>query len=158
MKYINGDFYTNIFVSSASELVAYVISGVLYQKIGIKLTLVVFFGISIIGSVTYMIFGDADEALVPIMILGAKFGVSSTFNIAYLAMPLLFPAIFCSTAFGVCNIFARIATVIAPELAEVPKPLPMLIFTIIAVAALVSSLFIIVKNKNKDEDSKPIKN
>ncbi len=79
------------------------------------------------------------------MVLGAKFGVSATFNLAYVASAYLFPSIYSATAFGICNIFARITTILAPEVAEVKAPVPMILFTILAGIAAVLSFFIRTK-------------
>lgn len=85
--------------------------------------------------------------MIPVFILLAKFGISATFNICYLANALIFPTIFAGTAFGVCNIFAKLATIIAPMLAEVDPPVPMIVFTILSLIAGVLSIFIINEKK-----------
>jgi hypothetical protein len=67
-----------------------------------------------IGGITYLIFGNTNEKAIPVMVLGAKFGVASTFNLIYLANTLLFPPILCSTSYGICNFLTRLATILAP--------------------------------------------
>ena len=84
MKYFEGNIFLNCSISSASEIVAYLLGGYLYQKAGIHATLMVAFGISIMGAIAIMIFGE-NKDYIPLMVLSAKFGVSSTFNISYLA-------------------------------------------------------------------------
>ena len=59
LKYIEGDVYVNTIVSSVSEVCAYIISGALYEIIGPKISFVASFIIAIIGSVFYIIFGEA---------------------------------------------------------------------------------------------------
>ena len=113
LKYIEGDIYTNTIVSSVSEVCAYIISGAIYEKIGTRISFIGFFIIAIIGSVVYIIFGETAKDLVPLMILGAKFGISGSFNVVYLANTM-FPPIFASTAFGICNAFGRLASMLAP--------------------------------------------
>lgn len=83
MKYIKGNVLVNMMVSALSELPAVILGGLLYQKIGIKITLVCCFTMAIIGSVSLLL-NDNDD-LIPIFILLAKGGVSGTFNICYLA-------------------------------------------------------------------------
>jgi hypothetical protein len=75
-------------------------------------------------------------------LLLAKGGVKMTFNIVYLANSQIFPAIFAGTAFGICNIGAKLATIFSPYMAEVDPPTPMIVFTILAVIAAVLSLFV----------------
>lgn len=49
LKYIPGDLYTNGMISSVSEVAAYVLSGLIYQKLGLKPTLIACFLFSMIG-------------------------------------------------------------------------------------------------------------
>ncbi len=140
LKYIDGDIYVNTIVSSVSEVTAYIVSGALYQKIGPKISFVVSFIIGIIGSLFYIIFADNAKSFIPYMVLGSKFGISGSFNVVYLANGL-FPPVYSSTTFGLCNFFARFASMLAPIFAEFPKPIPMTIFCIMAgIAAGVSML------------------
>ena len=59
-------------------------------------------------------------------ILFLSFGISSSYNVAYLAIYELFPVIYISTAYGVTNILGRGASTLAPLIAEVRPPLPMI--------------------------------
>ena len=142
LKYIKGDIFVNTFVSATSELPAIILGGILYQKVGLRFTLCLCFSIAIAGSICLLIFSDAREDLIPIFILLAKAGVSGTFNLCYLANAQIFPAIFAGTAFGFCNIGAKLATILAPLIAEVDPPVPMIIFTISASVAGVLSMMI----------------
>jgi len=100
-------------VSSVSEVTAYIISGALYEPIGTKVSFVSSFSIAIVGSVFYIAFGETAKNLVPVMVLGSKFGVSAAFNLVYLANTL-FPPIYASTTMGFFNAFARLASMLAP--------------------------------------------
>lgn len=148
LKYINGSIYLNTIISQISELVACLVSGFLYYKIGIKGTLCSMFAISTVGSILYSALDPVDNLSISLMTLSSKFGVSATFNVAYLANSQLFPTIFGSTCFGICNIFARVATIVAPELAEIHKPVPMIVFAVLSgVGALASLVLITTKSK-----------
>ena len=59
----------------------------------------------------------------------------------------MFPAIFAGTAFGWCNIPAKIITVFAPLVAEVSPPTPMITFTVLALIAAVVASFIKTKKQ-----------
>lgn len=113
LKYIKGDIFVNTIVSSVSEVIAYLVSGALYSTIGPKISFVSSFALAIVGSIFYVIFGDDHENLIPLMVLSSKFGISSSFNVVYLANNL-FPSIYASTTFGIFNIFARLASMLAP--------------------------------------------
>ena len=79
-----------------------------------------------------MIFLSGYTNVIPVFILLARLGVSATFSICYLANATIFPTIFAGTAFGICNIFAKMATIISPMLAEVDAPIPMIVFSVVS--------------------------
>ena len=85
MKYIEGNIFVNTSVASSSEIVAYILGGIAYHKIGIRFTLITSFAISCFGSICLNIWGESHKEYVPLMILATRFGVSATFNICYLA-------------------------------------------------------------------------
>ncbi|CDW82353.1 solute carrier family member 5 [Stylonychia lemnae] len=154
LKYIEGDIYINTIVSSVSEVTAYIISGALYETIGTKVSFVSSFCIAIVGSIFYIIFGTTAKNLVPVMVLGSKFGVSAAFNLVYLANTL-FPPIYASTTMGFFNAFARLASMLAPQFAEFDRPIPMIIFCIMAGLACVFSFFLRTQaSKNSQIQSK----
>jgi len=64
----------------------------------------------------------------PYFVVLAKFGIASGFVILYVSTVDVFPTLFCATALGFCNFFARILTIMAPEVSERSAPLPMAIF------------------------------
>jgi hypothetical protein len=51
----------------------------------------------------------------------------------------LFPSAKRATAIGICQVFARGITILAPEIAELPKPQPVLIVCVVALIALVTT-------------------
>lgn len=57
MKYIEGNIFVNTTVASTSEVVAYILGGIAYQKIGIRFTLITAFAISCLGSIALNIWG-----------------------------------------------------------------------------------------------------
>ena len=65
-----------------------------------------------------------------------------TFSTVFFANSQIFPVIFAGTAFGICNIGAKLATILSPYFAEVQPPVPMIIFTILAAVAAVLSFFV----------------
>ena len=125
-----------------SELPAIVMSGFMYKKIGMKITLISWFSVALAGGLCLMIFGGSNENLIPIFVLLSKAGVTATFNLCYLANAQIFPAIFAGTAFGICNIGAKLTTILAPLMAEVKPPVPMILFCLTATVAGSLSFFI----------------
>lgn len=146
LKYIEGDIYRNAITSSVSEIFAYIISGTLYKRLGAKASFIGAFAIAIIGSLLLITIGDIYPDLIPGMILGSKFGISGAFIVLYLANTL-FPPTFSSTTFGVFNFSARLASMVAPNYAELQAPIPMATFCGLAGCGAIVSIFIRTNNQ-----------
>jgi nitrate/nitrite transporter NarK len=154
MKYGLGDIFVNTFVSMASEIPVTLLSGVLVHKFGLKKTLFSMFTVAVAGAVGLLVLPIDQVSLVPIFILLGKSGVSGTFNICYLANAQIFPAIFAGTAFGICNIGAKLATILAPLIAETSQPIPGITFAATATLAAFLSLLIAVDTNPPKEEKK----
>ena len=131
LKYVPGNIYVNTTLSSLAEISAYIGSGVVKSFFGARLSFMISFILAGVGGLLLVIFFNAEGALIAVFVLFAKFGISFAFNISYLATPEMFPTALGTTAFGICNIFARFSTVLSPIIAELPEPAPMSIFVII---------------------------
>ena len=139
MKYIPGNIFANTAVSCASEIVANICSGFIVRIIGIKLAFVVSFLVAAIGGIL-LTFMFNNESWMPVFVLLSKFGIACAFNTSYLTTPMVFPVILTSTAFGVCNVVARLVTVGAPIVAEFKYPTPTLIFSALSIFGILCSL------------------
>lgn len=142
MKYIPGNIFKNSMMSAITDLPMAVIGGYVYHRLGVRVALTGAFLVAMTGGILIIIFSEANEDLVPYMISLGRGGVKISFDVCYLANSTIFPAIFAGTAFGLCNIGAKVATILSPMLAEVEPPTPMIVFSIIALLASVISLFI----------------
>jgi hypothetical protein len=131
--------------TNAADVPIVILGGVAYKFMGLKYSLFGAFIFATCGSVAMLLFSANYPGAVPVMIMMAKGGVKMTFNIVYLANAQIFPAIFAGTAFGVCNIGAKLATIFSPYVAEMDPPVPMLIFTILASTASILALFLRTK-------------
>ena len=128
LKYLPGNIYTNSYASGSSELVAIAIAGYVYAKLGIKLSFSIAFIISAFGGLCILFIGEDSVFWMPFFVILAKFGISGGFVIVYVSTVDVFPTLFCATALGFCNFFARVLTILAPEVAEQPPPIPMILF------------------------------
>jgi len=142
LKYIPGNVYVNTTLSCTAEVIAYLFSGYIMTTFGVKLSYMIGFILAAAGGILLVIFFNAEGALIAVFILFAKFGIALDFNLCYLATPTMFPIALTTTAFGICNIFARIATIMSPLIAELPDPAPMSIFSISCIAAAFLPLFL----------------
>jgi hypothetical protein len=145
LKYLPGDVFVNTMTTNAADIPITILGGVAYKFMGLKYSLFGAFIVATCGSVAMLLFSVKHPGAVPAMILMAKGGVKMTFNIVYLANAQIFPAIFAGTAFGICNIGAKLATIFSPYMAEVDPPVPMIVFTILASTASILALFIRTK-------------
>ena len=114
IKYMKGDVFINTIASSGSEMASYVLSGLILDKIGLKLSYLSSYVIVIIGTIFYVILIENHEDLIPVMLLVTSFGISSCLNINWNGNAQLFPVIFASSTNGICNIFARLSNILAP--------------------------------------------
>jgi len=118
LKYIRGDVFANGISSSSSECVAYIISGFLLKKFGLRITLSWSYFLAMVGMVG-IIFTDTDTPIWPLLfVLTSRFGVSIAFNTSLVGNYQLFPVTIVATTMGICNSFSRICTIFAPYVAE----------------------------------------
>ena len=129
LKYLPGDIFANTLASSISELLAVSMSGLLLQWFDIKHAMSCLFIISAASGVWLIHAGNTSE-YTAVIIMACKFGIAATFNCVYIATAAMFKPNVSATAFGLCNFFARFATVMAPFVAEMDEPLPIALLTI----------------------------
>ena len=121
LKYIRGNIFINGIVSSVSECAGYLLAGILFKKVGLKATLTLSYSITLTGILCLLLTSTTNQFWLSIFILGAKFGISISFNIAFIGTYHLFPPSIIGTAFGICGVFGRVSTIFAPYVAEL-KP------------------------------------
>ena len=100
------------------------------------------FMVTVVGSILLVQYWDNLE-MIPIFITMAKFGISATFNMAFIVSVQLIPTIVAATVFGYCNVSARSLTILSPIIAEMDYPTPLYICMGVAAFASVTSLFIV---------------
>lgn len=91
LKYVPGNIYMNTALSCIADLIAYGISGVVMDKLGVKLSFIVSFVLAATGGFLMICFFKAEGGLIAFLVLFTKFGIAFAFNLCYLAMPSLFP-------------------------------------------------------------------
>ena len=114
------------------------VSGFIIKALDVKKALFISHIIAITGMLLMIIVDPSDEqqGLISLFILGGKFGVSSAFNIVYIGTYDLFPISIVGTCFGICNIFSRVACIVAPLVAELhPEEIGEWTFCVIVILA-----------------------
>jgi MFS family permease len=146
VKYIPGDIFTNVILSSLSEASACFLSGCVANLIGTKHTLILSF---LIGGVFGLILSLTPPTYMGVILtclILTKFGVSSALSLCFLVTSEYFPMEYCSTVFGACNIMARITSILAPLIAELSPPTPMICYVIFC-GLSVMAVFMLDKKK-----------
>jgi hypothetical protein len=144
MKHVNGSLIVNTLSSQCSEFIADAMGGGVYSMMGPKVSFFGMFTLSATGSVLLMLFWD-NLSLVPVFITMAKFGISACFNMVFIASVQLIPTKLTGTVFGYSNVLARSITVLAPIVAEINYPTPLIINIATALVAAVASMQLILK-------------
>ena len=66
--------------------------------------------------------------IIAICVFISKFGISAVFMLAYYVITEIFPPLFVPFSFTVSNVFSRIITILAPQVAELSKPVPIILY------------------------------
>lgn len=111
------------------------------------------FAISLLGGAC-LIFQDKfedNDAVMATLVVFAKFGSAMSMCVCYLATPWIFPTMLCGTAFGICNLIGRACQSFAAFIADWDPPLPMIIFSIIALIGLGGAIFVKTSVEQENE-------
>ena len=143
LKYLKGDLYLNGAMSSISEVVCYLISGFLQAKFGFRRVLVIAFCVSLVFMLVLTFVEIDSNAVLSLIILSCKGGVSMGFNLAYLGNAQFFPVSIVATSYGICSFVARVFTIFSPYIAEIkPQEIPQLFFVVFCGVAMVAGIFL----------------
>ena len=130
MKYVPGNLFVSTLVASIGDIPLSIGGGFLYHYKGPNVAIPIFLFVALCGSISILTWAEAVAALIPIVVLMTRSGVKCAFDSCYLANSTIFPAIFAGTTFGFCNIGAKMFTMFAPLVAEIQKPVPMIVFAV----------------------------
>ncbi|TNV80154.1 hypothetical protein FGO68_gene7510 [Halteria grandinella] len=142
LKYFEGDIYTNVIIAGASEMCSNFITGLIFAKLGVTRTYLLSYFFGITCSTLFIFLSPSYEYLVPLILLGAFYGYSSVVLVNWISTPQLFPVIYSSSAIGVCNVFARFATIVAPQVAEIEQPIPMVVISVMGAISAMGCLML----------------
>lgn len=109
----------NTIYSSSADTVGYILTGGLFQFIGGKQSLFISFACSALSGLALLSVDSTYTILSPFFLFGARLGVAAAYNVVYIVNVIIFPVELKTTSFGICNFFARIAGIMAPQAAEV---------------------------------------
>lgn len=156
MKYLEGNIFINFYIFGAAGIVAVLISGAAYARLGLKKSFLISFAMSIFGCLGMLLiqthvvhFNDKksrdafDEKLMPGLILILKMGIIMSFIITTQVSFIddrIFPAAKRNTSVGTCGMIARSVTIVAPICNEWPAPLPIVLMLAFSTLGLLTSI------------------
>jgi len=145
IKYVPGNFENNVLVMTSTDIIASLSAGALLGHFSAKNLFASYATMSAFAGASILMFVDPATPTwyVPFLVGLSRFGVVSSFTTIYLTHPSFFPTLFAVTSMGISNFAARLIVILAPLIAEVAYPLPIVIVTILQVVACVSALFLI---------------
>ena len=153
MKYIKGSVYINTISGAIADIIATIASGFLYTKFGIKKALFYSWIVATIGGVLMSTLTPfVPSSFCAVLVMFSRLGMSSAYNLVFLANVDLFPAIYGSTVMGITNFFAKAFTILSNIVSETPKPIPMVVFTALSVLSAVTVLMLKKKDEIKTHD------
>lgn len=147
LKYLPGDIYQNSLAAGCAEFCAMVTCGVILQHLSMKRTLSCLFILS--ASSGLCLIESNGGAYTAGLVMTCKFGIAAAFNCLYIYTTLMFKPTVSATAFGMLNFFARLATVMAPFVAEMPEPVPISILSVMCFTASIAVLGIVTPPKEE---------
>ena len=116
---------------------------------GLKPIFAFCFIIAFVGSVALIFVTDANDWILSIMVMVAKFGISIGWVGVYMGMILLFKTTLVGAAMGCCNVLCRLAAMGAPMIAELEAPLPMMSIAVLTIIGAIITQFILIQKDEK---------
>ena len=149
MKYVGGNIFLNVILSTISENVGNFAALIIQKKFGTRRSFMVSFFGSMVFALPLLFF--TQEWLIALCVFTSKFWVESAFMLAFYVNSEVFPPLFVPFSFSMCALFAKTITILAPQVAELPKPIPIIVFCILGGLSTFATMFL---RKPKTEESK----
>jgi len=145
VKYFPGDFATNMMVLTGSDIPATLLAGYLVNHYKPKTIFVMFFSLQSAAGMTILLFISSSNPgwMFPALVACARVGVVGAFTAVWVLHPRMFPTLFAATSMGIANFVSRGMVIMAPIVAEIAYPTPIVVFTIMTILAGFSSTFLL---------------
>jgi len=140
LKYIGGNLFINIILSTLAEAIAYFTANFFQKLLGTRIWFMMFFAMAAAFGVPLMFVTEV--WIIAICVFISKFGISAVFMLAYYVITEIFPPLFVPFSFTVSNVFSRIITILAPQVAELSKPVPIILYCAACWGAIVGTAFL----------------
>ena len=124
-NFFPGDSYDNLIYITIVEFVGYIVADLLFERVGRRAAAKLYclgFSISLICSLGIL---SNDAKAHPYLDLAytfvCKFGIAIAFQAAFWATTVLFPIIFASTTFGLCNMMGTVSCFFSVDVYTLPN-------------------------------------
>jgi len=138
MRHLKGDYFFNVIAFGGCELAAYALGAFLTKRLGYKASLKASFVLTIVATLLYLLLRESYADALPVVMALAGFAIVWGCSTNWVANSELFPVIYASSTNGICNLFGRFASALAPLIAEIEQPYPMVIICFASVLATIS--------------------
>ena len=92
--------------------------------------------------------GNSFKWLIPVSTFSVRFCMGAAFVLIFSIQAEAFPSLFVPISFGVGSCVGHFISVVAGEVAELQRPIPMIVFSALSAVAFIASAFLkIPKNK-----------
>mmetsp|Transcript_17025 Transcript_17025/g.12193 ORF Transcript_17025/g.12193 Transcript_17025/m.12193 type:complete len:207 (+) Transcript_17025:105-725(+) len=142
IKYFPGNVYQNTICCACSDIVAYILSGVVMKCLNTNRSLYICYMFSLSGGILYLTFEGNYEQLIPVFIILCRIGTNMAFSVTYCANVRLFPTKFLATCFGLENLVAHVLAIIGPVIAELNEPIPFIAYLSSIAVGLTATFFL----------------
>jgi MFS family permease len=156
LKYLHGNIYINACVTCVAEIFGKLMAGLMIVKIGLKPLYFVSFFIAAVGTALLIFFPNGSELHMSIFIMITRFGASMAIVGASLGTVLIIPTQLVSTAMGICNAFARTLAMLAPLIAEMAQPTPLVILECFIVLSFFATIPLRYSPKKTVDDEEKV--
>ena len=145
IKYIGGNIFVNNLAIGVSAIAANLTASVLQKRIGTRYSLAVNLSVSFVFGIPLLF--SPPTWLIALCCFVAKFGTQSGYPLMFYLNSELFHPLFVPFSFSIWNLVSRGITIMSPQVAEFPKPLPIILFLWMASLLIVATMFV-RKTKN----------
>ncbi|XP_069954916.1 organic cation transporter protein-like [Cherax quadricarinatus] len=142
---LSGNVFVNFIATMLVEIPSYIFTFPVIDRLGRKASLSFMFSLGGVACFTSGFIPQGNYWLVVGLSLVGKFGIAAAFAIAYIYSAEIFPTEYRSVAVGTCSMCARTGGILQPfiaSLADIYKPLPLLIFGVLSLVCGCLTVFL----------------
>lgn len=142
---LDDNSYLDFILSALIEIPAYFACVYIMNKWGRKWSLSTTFFLTGVSCLVFFFIPKTESLISLTAYLVGKFGATASFTTAYVITSEIFPTPYRHSMMGVCSTFGRLGSMVAPQtplLAQIWEPLPILLYSLMALLAGILTMFL----------------